>query len=138
MIKITDEVFLSEEELHWHFICASGPGGQHVNKVATAAQLHFNIKKTTSLSPQVKFRLEKIVGNRVNALGELVLTGRRHRSQLQNREEVIARLVHFISLALYPPKPRKKTKPSRGAKERRLAAKDRRSRLKKTRQLPNY
>jgi len=134
MIKVTNHIFLPEQELGWHFMCASGPGGQHVNKTATAVQLRFNIKTTTALPDHVKTRLIQIVGNRMNNEGELVIAGRRYRSQKQNRDDVLAKLLHFIRLAASPPKPRKKTKVPRSSKEKRLTNKHKKSAIKRLRQ----
>ncbi len=133
MAKITDKIHLDENEIEWHFIRSSGPGGQNVNKVATAAQLRFNIKKTPSLPEEVKSRLMAVVGNRVNTEGELIITGRRFRTQKQNRADALSRLVHFITLASRSPKKRKKTKPSKAAKEKRLTSKRKQSQKKRLR-----
>jgi ribosome-associated protein len=138
MIQITKNIRLSEDEIQWQFIRSSGPGGQNVNKLATAAQLRFNIKTTSSLSEAVKMRLMAIVGNRINAEGELIITGRRFRYQKQNRDDALARLVHFIRLAATPPKPRKKTKMPRAAKEKRLTNKRHRSERKRLRRSAEY
>ena len=135
MIKITKNIHLSENEIHWRFIRSSGPGGQNVNKLSTAAQLRFNIKATTALSEEVKARLLAIVGNRVNTVGELIITGWRFRHQKQNRDDTLARLVHFIRLAATPPKLRKKTKISKAAKEKRLTNKRQQSEKKQRRRF---
>jgi ribosome-associated protein len=135
MIEITHDVLLDEAEIEWHFIRASGPGGQNVNKVATAAQLRFNVNKAT-LPEVVKTRLIVLVGNRVNTVGELVITGRRFRTQRQNRADALSRLVHFIELATHQPKKRKKKKIPRAAKEKRLANKRKRGETKRLRRSP--
>lgn len=133
MIKITSDIVLNDEEIEWRFIRASGPGGQNVNKVASAAQLRFNVRKTQAFSDAVKKRLMTLVGNRMNSEGELVLTGRRFRTQKQNRDDALNRLVHFIILALHEPKIRKKSRISKEAQEKRLATKKRQSKKKKMR-----
>lgn len=138
MIQITKHIKLSDDEIQWCFIRSSGPGGQNVNKLATAAQLRFNIKTTTSLPEEVKVRLMAIVGNRVNSEGELIITGRRFRYQKQNRDDALTRLVHFIRLAATPPKPRKKTRMPRAAKEKRLTDKRHRAERKRFRQSKDY
>ncbi|WP_423062817.1 alternative ribosome rescue aminoacyl-tRNA hydrolase ArfB [Candidiatus Paracoxiella cheracis] len=124
---------IDEKDIKWQFIRAAGPGGQKVNKVATAAELRFNIKKS-GLAADVKERLIQIAGNRINAEGELVITGRRFRTQNRNREDALARLQHFIQLASYKPKKRKKTKIPKAAKEKRLADKRKRGDTKRQRQ----
>ena len=124
-----------DKNITWHFIRASGPGGQKVNKIATAAQLRFNVKKS-ALSAALKARLIVIAGNRVNAAGELVITGRRFRTQNRNRQDALARLQHFIELAAHTPKKRKKTKTPTAVKEKRLADKRKRAQTKRLRQQP--
>lgn len=137
MIAISKDIQIPETEIEWHFIRSSGPGGQNVNKVSTAAQLRFQVKKTTALPDEVKTRLIALVGNRINAAGELIITGRSYRSQKQNREDALARLIHFIRLALYPPKPRKKTRLPKAAKEKRLTNKRHKSARKQLRRAPD-
>lgn len=129
------KISIDEKEIKWHFIRARGPGGQKVNKTATAVQLRFNIKRSL-LPEEIKQRLFKIAGNRVNSEGELVITARQFRTQPQNRQDALNRLMHFIELASHAPKLRKKTKIPRSAKEKRLKDKRKRAEIKRTRHSP--
>jgi ribosome-associated protein len=133
MIEITPSLFLDEHELALEFVRASGPGGQNVNKVATAVQLRFDAAHSPSLSEAVKGRLMRLAGKRVTAEGVLVIEAKRFRTQEQNRTDAIQRLVHLIQQALQPPKPRRKTKPTRASKEKRLQSKKQRGEIKKLR-----
>ena len=133
MIEITPSISLDESEVRFEAMRASGPGGQHVNKVATAVQLRFDVAGSPSLPEDVRERLLKLAGRRVTAEGELVLEARRHRSQERNRRDALDRLVALIARAAEPPKPRKKTRPTRASKARRLDEKSRRSSVKRGR-----
>ena len=133
MIPVTSHITLDEGELKIKYILASGPGGQNVNKVATAAQLRFDVAGTEAFDNAVKARLTALAGNRMTNEGELVIEARRFRSQERNREDAIARLVALIQKAATPPKPRRKTKPSRAAREKRLDAKRQKSETKRKR-----
>ncbi|MBW2471343.1 MAG: aminoacyl-tRNA hydrolase [Deltaproteobacteria bacterium] len=133
MIRITETVFIDEEEIQLDFIRSSGPGGQNVNKVATAVQLRFNVLESGSLSAGIRNRLKRIAGKKMTDDGILVIKARRYRSQDQNRKDAIDRLIELIRKAAVEPKPRRKTKPSRAARERRLAAKKMRSETKRLR-----
>ena len=133
MIEITASLSLDEAEVRFEAIRASGPGGQHVNKVATAVQLRFDVAGSPSLPEDVRERLLRIAGRRVTAEGELILEARRHRSQERNRRDALERLVALIARAAEPPKPRKKTRPTKASKARRLDEKSRRSSIKKGR-----
>ena len=133
MIPITDHLALDEGELDESFIRASGPGGQNVNKVASAVQLRFDVRQSPSLSAGVRQRLERLAGRRLSQDGVLVITAQRFRSQERNREDALHRLIELIRRAASPPPPRRPTRPTAGSREQRLADKARRARLKRQR-----
>jgi len=133
MIPVTETINLSEDEIEEHFIRAPGPGGQHVNKVETAVQLRFHAARSPALSEYVYRRLKNLAGSRMTKEGVLIITARRYRSQPRNRADALARLVELIRRAAEPVKHRRPTKPSKGAKQRRLDAKRRAGNIKKTR-----
>lgn len=120
------------DELEFHFIRASGPGGQNVNKVASAVQLRYNVRNS-ELPAAVKQRLYKLAGKKISQDGVLTLESSRLRTQLQNRQDVIDRFIQLVRSAAQKPKPRKKTAPSAEAKRKRLEAKRHRSKLKESR-----
>jgi len=136
MIPITDNLALDERELSETFIRASGPGGQNVNKVASAAQLRFDLRSSSSLPEPVKTRLARLAGRQLTEDGVIVITARRFRSQERNRADARDRLVALIRRAAEPPKPRRQTRPSAAQREERLAAKARRAALKRSRNAP--
>ena len=134
-IFVTPTLLLDEAELEEVFVRAPGPGGQNVNKVATAVQLRFPLERTTTLPDDVRRRLRGLAGRRVSSDGWLIIEANRFRSQARNREDARDRLVELIRKAAHPPKPRKPTRPSAGAKERRLSDKRARGEVKRERGL---
>jgi len=131
MIRITPEISLQENEISYDFVRASGPGGQHVNKVATAVQLRYDAK---GLPPDVYKRLKSLAGKRFTSTGDILIQARRFKSQERNRQDALDRLVDLIRQAAQKPKKRRKTRPSLASRERTIAAKQHRSRLKRSRQ----
>ena len=134
MIKIAPDIVIHEKELTFDFVRSSGPGGQNVNKVATTVQLRFDIRAAEGIPVGVKSRLRKIAGKRITEDGVLIIKAGRFRKQEQNRQDAVERLVQLLRAAAVKPKKRIKTRPSKAAKERKLAAKKQRGQLKKLRQ----
>jgi ribosome-associated protein len=135
MIFITPDISIEEREIKFDFVRASGPGGQNVNKVASAVQLRFDVIGNRSLPEDVKARLKRLAGKRISAEGILVIQASRFKSQDKNRQDSVERLVSLLRQAAEKPKKRVKTRPSRRAKERRLETKRHRSRLKRDRRV---
>jgi ribosome-associated protein len=134
MIRITNAISIDERELEEQFIRSSGPGGQNVNKLSTAVQLRFDVRRSPSLPAAVRARLEGLAGKRLTREGVLVITAQRHRTQERNRQDALDRLIELIRRAAVVPLPRRPTKPTAGSRERRLQTKKRRARIKGLRQ----
>jgi ribosome-associated protein len=133
MIKITPSLSIEDTEIQFDFIRSSGPGGQNVNKVATGVQLRFNVDTSTTLPDEVKQRLHSIARNRITEEGVLIIEAKRYRTQEQNREDAIARLVALIFQATEKPKPRKRTRPTAASQAERVEEKKRRGAIKRSR-----
>lgn len=134
MIWIAPQLSIEEKDLQWDFVRASGPGGQNVNKVSSAVQLRLNVLDNENIPPEVKQRLQRLAGKRINANGELVIQAQRYRTQEQNRQEALQRLIFLLQKAAQKPKPRRPTQPPPAARQARLEAKRRRSQIKALRQ----
>jgi ribosome-associated protein len=134
MIRINADISIDEDEVEQRFIRASGPGGQNVNKLASAVQLRFDVRRSRSLPGDVRARLERLSGKRLSKDGVLVITAQRHRTQERNRRDALDRLIALIRRAAVPPVARRATKPTAGSRERRLESKKHRSSLKGLRQ----
>ena len=136
MIEVTPAIRVAEHELKERFIRSSGPGGQNVNKVASAVQLSFDAARSDALSPAIRVRLLRLAGGRASKDGVITITAQSQRSQERNRAEARARLFALIRKAAAPPRPRKATRPPLAAKTRRLEGKKRRSETKSRRSKP--
>ncbi len=136
-MDITSTVSIDDSLIEERFIRASGPGGQHVNKVSTAVQIRFDVDQCTTLLADVRQRLKQLAGTRVNRNGRLVLTANQHRSQVRNREDARERLARLIRRALIKPTVRKpKRKPSANQRKKRVDAKRQRGGTKRLRKIP--
>jgi len=133
MIRVTDGIALDESEIVESFVRSSGPGGQNVNKVATAVQLRFDARRSPSLPEAVRVRLENLAGARLTREGVVVIFADRYRTQERNRADARERLIALIRRAAIAPKPRRPTKPTHASKERRLKAKGERGEIKRLR-----
>ena len=133
MIHITPAISIDESEISERFVRASGPGGQNVNKVASAVQLRFDARRSPALPEDVRQRLMRLAGRRLTHEGVLVIMAQRHRTQEANRRDALDRLVELVRRAAEPPRPRRPTKPTGASRRRRLEAKTRRSALKRSR-----
>jgi ribosome-associated protein len=133
MLQVTPTIALDDAEIEERFVRASGPGGQNVNKVATAVELRFDASRSPALSDEVRGRLRALAGSRMTAEGVLVIDARRFRTQAQNRQDARDRLVALLRQAAVRPKRRRRTKPTAAAKERRIDSKRRRSETKRRR-----
>jgi ribosome-associated protein len=134
MIQVNEHIVLDENEIQEEFVRSSGPGGQNVNRVATAVQLRFDIANSASLPEDVRRRLLRLGGSRVTRDGILIIDARRFRTQEQNRKDARERLIGLVKRAAEKPKPRRRTKPTAASRRKRLEEKRRRSRIKQGRQ----
>jgi ribosome-associated protein len=132
-LVVSEHLAIPDEELEWKFIRSSGPGGQNVNKVASAVQLRFLLPQNTSLPAAVRSRLQRLAGQRLIDDGTILIAARTERSQEQNRRAALERLADLVRAALIEPKIRKKTRPTRASKERRIDAKKHRAGTKRQR-----
>jgi len=133
MIPVTAHITLDEREIEESFVRASGPGGQNVNKLATAVQLRFDVRHSPSLPAEVRERLEALAGSRLTRDGVLVIIAQRHRTQARNRQDALDRLIDLIRRAAIAPVKRRATKPTRASRERRIESKKRRAGVKRLR-----
>jgi ribosome-associated protein len=133
MIRVTDQIAIDEAELSETFVRASGPGGQNVNKLATAVQLRFDVRHSPSLPSDVRARLARLAGRRLTQDGVLVIIAQSHRTQERNRADALERLLELVRQAAVRPKPRRPTRPTAASRERRIEGKKRRAGVKRLR-----
>ena len=136
MLHITPDIAIADEELEERFVLSGGPGGQNVNKLATAVELRFDAARSPALPPAVLPRLRRLAGRRMTAAGVIVIQARRYRTQEANRKDARERLATLIRRAVMTPRPRRPTRPSKAAMERRLRTKKQRSQTKQARRRP--
>jgi ribosome-associated protein len=129
-IRITDDIAIDESEIEESFVRSSGPGGQNVNKLSTAVQLRFDVRRSPALPNDVALRLMRLAGKRLTKDGVLVIVAQNHRTQERNRADALARLVVLIQEAAVRPTPRRATKPTKASREKRLEGKKIRSNIK--------
>jgi ribosome-associated protein len=134
MIRVTDQISIDESEIEESFVRSSGPGGQNVNKLSTAVQLRFDVRRSPSLPNDVAIRLMRLAGNRMTKDGVLVIIAQNHRTQERNRAEARERLTDLIAAAAVKPVPRRATKPTKASRQKRLEGKKHRSVIKRHRQ----
>lgn len=134
MIEVAPGLTLDERTFDFRFVRASGPGGQHVNKVSTAVELRFDAAAHPDIGPAMYLRLRTLAGRRMDGSGVILIESQKGRSQLMNKEDAVARLVELLRQAAVVPKRRRPTKPTKGSKERRLTAKKTRGNIKQGRQ----
>src|SRR3984957_1654131 len=135
MIRVTSHISINEREIEESFVRASGPGGQNVNKLATAVQLRFDVRSSPSLPAEVRERLERLAGARLTRDGVLVITAQSHRTQGRNRQDALDRLIDLIRQAAVRPIRRRATKPTKASRERRIEGKKRRGGVKHLRRV---
>lgn len=136
MIRVTDRIHLDEADLDFSFVQSSGPGGQNVNKVASAALLRFDLLNADDIPWEVRVRASRLAGSKLTTAGEIVIQAQRFRDQERNRADAIERLVALIAEAAVPPKPRIATRPTKASQRRRVEAKTRHGAVKRDRRRP--
>lgn len=132
-VRINDQLVIDDSEISLGYVQSSGPGGQNINKVATAVQLRFDVRRSPSLPDDIRLRLERLAGKRLSDDGILIIDAHRYRTQEHNRQDAIARLIAMIRKAAEKPKTRRKTKPTEASVQKRLESKRRRSEVKRLR-----